>query len=443
MMRSTLLLLLVFLLLAGCKTVTITTVVHSDQSIERLVSVEGDSASADETGYPFPLVGSWSSSRKRDEADSTKYVYTRFKSFRRVEQLNQEFPVRQDTVQVNTQVRLQKKFRWFYSFYHYEETYYAFSPFRLLKLEDYLTLEELKIYQIDQDSSVIKDKVEDFESRVVFEEFYQTLLRAVKDSPQHEEMLPLIEKQEDELYELVKSELSFDEDQTTPGMQFLVLADKLLKPAHSFVALHPAFAGPERKFRELLEFYGKDSISGDTFHHVVIMPGRVIDTNANHSIKTSEVAWEFGYDRFPYQNMVMWVESRKLNGLPMVLTGLLLLAGLIMLWISAGRARRKKLAAQGIAWENRRRFILKWWISVLLMVTGLGMIGWFLYMFIIFNTEPMFALLNFLHATPRDNAMFISLIAVGVILFVIGFWHLVVWAKLRKRRLEKASRNEE
>ena len=102
-----------------------------------------------------------------------------------------------------------------------------------------------------------------------------------------------------------------------------------------------------------------------------------------------------------------------------------------------------KLAAKGIAWENRRRFILKWWISVLLMVVGLGLIGWFLYMTIIFNAEPAFAFFDFLNATAKDNAMFAALIALGVILFVTGAWHLAVWIRLRKQRSEKESRNDE
>ncbi len=140
------------------------------------------------------------------------------------------------------------------------------------------------------------------------------------------------------------------------------------------------------------------------------MPGRVIATNANDSIRRHSVVWEFGSEQFNVADYTMWVESKKLNILPTSIAALFVAAALLLLALSARRAKRRKLEARGISWEDRKRTILPWWVSAGLILFGLGLVGWFGWIYLIHNMEPTFQILGIFSASPTQKALFLSCI---------------------------------
>ena len=92
----------------------------------------------------------------------------------------------------------------------------------------------------------------------------------------------------------------------------------------------------------------------------------------------------------------------------------------------------QKLAEQGISWSDRKKFIFKWPISIIFIILGGWLMFAFLQLFILFNIEPAILWLDIFTATPEENALFVFLILLGLLLVVTGLWHLVLFFRERK-----------
>ncbi len=423
-------LLLCMMIFAGCKrTITIQTMLNNNGSLERIVSVSGDSTGVGHTTYPFPQDGSWNMMSHKDSANS--YTYIIEKRFATVNLLNKEIMYREDSLQFDALATLDKKFRWFYTYYHYEETFFKVFPFTGANILDYVTQEELDTYLAGHDSTDIEDKIEEYAAHSMFNEYYVAFASAVENSSLGFEKSAL-DLKKDELYTKI-SEWNLFEDEDDFGRYFLRISDVVYAPAQSFLVLEPVLSETTAKFNTYLKLIF-DDLPSEEYRFKVQVPGRVIDTNANRGVEDREATWEFSDDQFHYADYVMWVESRRMNVVPTLITALFVLTGFFLLWLSARRAHREKLEAQGIAWDDRNRFILPWWLSVLLIVGGLVLAGYFIWVYIIFNSHPVFLLLDIFVATPRDNFFFISLSAIGVLLAIVGSVQFRLFFKMRKKR---------
>ncbi|MBN1464952.1 hypothetical protein JXA02_04275 [candidate division KSB1 bacterium] len=425
-------LLLSLIALTGCKKVTIKTVIRSNGSLQRTISVDGDSLGVDETVYPFPQDGSWD---MMSHKDSSGYTYIIRKDFRNAAELNEEFDLGQDTIGLSVRVRLDKKFRWFYSFYRYEECFVKFFPFTGANLADYVTEEEIKIYNSGEDSIGIDERIEEYAAHALIGDFYNAFVRAVEKYPLGFDANQLEQKKR-ELFAVVM-EWDFIGEDDDFALFFLKACDQVYRPAQSFAFLVPHLDELNRKYREYIAF--SSAIIGEGYHVIVQLPGRVLDTNANNSVKDHEVVWEFEAENIHFHDYVLWVESRRLNVVPTLSTGLVVLAGLLVMWFSARRAHRQKLQERGIAWQDRRRWVLKWWMSVTLIVIGLALAIWFISLYIVFASNPVFLFLDYLHASPRDKTFFIAMIVTGGLLACLGAYHLALYIRRKKKGLHQKS----
>jgi hypothetical protein len=83
------------------------------------------------------------------------------KKFRNVADLNLLYRAKDDdSLKVETDVRLDKRFRWFNTFFKYTETYRACAPFKLVPIHDFLSAEELGLYYQKDDTLKLDKKVE-------------------------------------------------------------------------------------------------------------------------------------------------------------------------------------------------------------------------------------------------------------------------------------------
>ena len=393
----------------------------------RQITVAGDSTGFDDTGYPVRLNEPWAVSKVRDENDQNQYTYTISSSFSDIDHLNKEIEYRGDSLEVNSTAALVKKFRWFYTFYRYEETFYPFFPFNDPPLSDFLSPEEAQLYQSGADSGEVEEKLEDY-AQENFYKAYSNVLQQVADT--HPELGLASRDIADHKAAIIDilSEWAFDSDD--PITAFLTAGDSLLHPLKSLLTVRSEFAELDSTLSHYLGLLEK--IIAEDYRVEVEMPGRIFDSNANNSVREKMVAWEFDSDRFHFVDYPMWVESRKWNIIPVVVTALILLLGLLTFVASWQRNRRRKLAEQGIEWRDRKRFILKWPFSVILLIIGAWLTFWFTWLFILFNTNPTFLWLDIFDASPAENALFIFLIIIGMILILIGIRHLVLSRSSRK-----------
>jgi hypothetical protein len=422
---------------SSCKTVNIKTILGSDASIVRQISVSGDSSGADETAYPFPQNGSWLMSRKRDDNDSTKYTYLISNNFSNIDELNAELDYRADSIKINAISQMDKKFRWFYTYYHYEESFFSFFPFRDLPLKNYVHEDELELYSSGVDSIDIEDKLEQYAQ----DNFSHVYLTIILDILTKQGATDINAEQWDQCKLSVLSMISdwsFESDELT--MEILAACDSILQPAKPLVSMQQDFADIDSTVNEYLALLEK--LIGEDYQAQIVMPGRIYDTNANNSLTRRTAVWQFESEKFHFVDYTMWVDSRRLNIVPTAISLLILFVGLFLLYLSSQGKKRRLLEERGIAWEDRKRFILKWPISLLCILLGVGLIGFFSWIFLVFNTEPLIAWLHFFNASPTDNALFISLMVLGLILIVTGMWHLILARKEKSRLLRKSSQAE-
>lgn len=421
-------LLLSLFLCNSCKKVTIKTILNWDTSFQRTISVSGDSTGADETAYPFPQDGSWNMLRHKED-DS--YTYVIQKDFSNVDELNKELAYREDTVQVNAFVKLDKKFRWFYTYYRYEETFFKIFPFTGADMQDFVTESELATYRAGKDSTDIEERIEEYAQHAVFEEYFHAMQQAVQqgnfvitDSALAQRKQELFDKAMD--WEFYNFE---DEDFT---LHFLKICDAVYTPPVSFMQLKPELAEVNQKYVDYLAFFTA-VLPGEDYRVEVYVPGRVFDTNANNSVNDDNVVWEFSADQFHYFDYTLWVESRHINILPAAATAAFVVAALFLLWLSARRSHRQKLAAKGIAWEDRKRIVLKWWMSLLLMLSGVLLAGWAAWILILFHSEPVFFFLDIFNPSPAEYTLAIALVVLGLLMLVCGSIQLRLYFKMKKK----------
>jgi hypothetical protein len=413
------------MVLGGCKSsyLVITTQVKPNGALLRTMEVVGDSTGVPKMSYPMPRDSSWVMTCVPD-SDKKSYTYTLHKLFSSADELNKELGCRRDTIKVNDSVSLKKRFRWFFTYYQFKETIYRTSPFTLVPIEKYLTPEELKYFNAQKDTMNIKDKVDEWEMRSIFESYYQVLKTAVS-----EKKVPLtteqLELSKEDLYKRIvdwKADDLFSE-------ALLSVADSLFSISPSLLQIQSDFAKIDTTWNQYLKF----QLSGDEeYEFYAEMPGRIIDADSTGSIEQSKVWWKLKTESFQYRDVVMRVESRRFNRVPTIIFGLFILALIILLWISAVRARRRKWLAAGLSPAEFPCLLLKPWISALFMAAGAGLAGYFSVVYIIFFTHPVFILLPPLPA--KDRVLFLSLAAVGVVLFTFGLVHLIRWLRRKKQR---------
>lgn len=430
---------IMLLMLMSCKTVTIRTILHSDAGIHREITVSGDSSGVDETAYPFSLREPWVLTKKQDDKDSTKYTFTISSNFAKIDDLNKELDYQADSIKVNALAKLDKKFRWFYSYYHYEEIFFSFFPFNKPPLRDILTPGEFQLYQSGADSSDINDKVEKYAQANFFKTYSRALLRAIDKHPDLGLHAADIENHKQELFQILDDSMSSSDELMTSA---LTATDSLLQPNGSLLDIRYEFADLDSTLNQYMAFLEK--IIGEDYRVEVVMPGHVFDTNANNTITKKMAVWEFDSERFHLADYTLWVDSRQLNIIPTAITTLIFLLSILSFYLSTQSNRRRALEAKGVAWKDRKRFILFWPLSIVLIIVGICLTVFFAYLYIVFNAEPEFQFLDFFSATPADNALYISLQVLGLLMILFGGSQLIrFFRKGKNDKLHKKAASAE
>ncbi len=135
------------LLFGACREVTVTTKVNPDGTFTRIITVTGDSADVFSADLPFPVDETWARAFSKDTADSAKYMQTYTKSYRNSDELNTE--IKSDTgsyKNMERNVSVIKKFRFFFSYLTFKEVYKSANPFTSLDYREYLTEEDIQWY---------------------------------------------------------------------------------------------------------------------------------------------------------------------------------------------------------------------------------------------------------------------------------------------------------
>ncbi len=328
----------VLISLTGCKEITTTTKIFPDGSCERTIEVPGDSAAVDSvfTGPFFmPVDSTWLITHKKDTTWKTTGVKGGKKTerndnkrniaqkrFRKVADMNRLYEKQgKDALQVRVQAGLVRKFRWFNTFYEYTETIKPAGPYPNTPIQDFLKREELDMYYIDEDTLDLDEKTEQWLWKAYFEELFAALVRASETMPDQKLTSELIRASKDSLFAAFKRA---DSDNIENGAELTAFLAKFYR-SRAVTRWKGPMDDVMKSLAKKQEFVF--DLNSDSYENSVIMPGLIYDTNAS-TVEGNRAVWKYKGNRLFWEDYVMRVESRVVNGWAIWVTGGLLLAAL-------------------------------------------------------------------------------------------------------------------
>lgn len=303
------------------------TIIHTDGSCERIMTVifsEDWTEDFYELEHPIPVDTSWNLKMEIDTAENgdTVYIHTVQKKFNNIEELNALY--NKDSTQygiIDRSVEFVKKFRWFYTFIEYEETYQKL--FNQTSLKNVMDSIEYNFIMLEDDAQEMYLK-ENFDSlgAVNFEEkveekffkhievtIFNSCMDAIMESsknitdwPYNNSFFP---KKRDSIIKIIENDsdlLDFKDIKDMLSSEFEIdsILFRKLKNQEEFAS-----------FLDRYKFW-EDNFLGTDYQNIFEMPGLIIESNSNN-ISDNRVSWEVHCNRYFTDDYVMHVQSRIVN----------------------------------------------------------------------------------------------------------------------------------
>lgn len=318
--------LLLTLFAAGCNDFTVKTTIHRDGSFERTIICDGDSLGLYELHLPYVFSDGWNIEIRRKEQTEKSFVTTAKKTYANNDELMAEFERGKDTAKLQISSRIEKRFRWFFTYYDYKETLPPYATFRHLSLDSFFTPTETGLIRDGKDS-LIKKRVDEFVIRNVAEEF---LLRTMAEvdrlkDPELTSSL-LLENKEALTQEIIRNE------DNKPNQ--LAKSFETILRTKSARKLRGTIDSVLKDLTEAIQLEEKRSVA---YKNEVTMPGILLSSNSE-KIEGTTVSWHCTSNR--YFDVTMTAESRAVNLWAIILTSIacvLLLVGLLLPMIRGRR----------------------------------------------------------------------------------------------------------
>lgn len=335
--RITLSVIILLMVLSGCREISINTKVNKDGSFTRSIKVTGDSADVFKADLPYPVDASWTKTVSIDSTDATKYILIYSKTFKNNKSLTREIAA--DTswrINLKREIKIKKGFGFFYSYITFRETYFAANTFTRLNFGDYLSQDDISYYigqkiPVNSEDSLKYDKasenVMNFLEEVMVTEIISTLENGIRQLNDPSIDPRLVATFKDSISEKLDSHYDHFEIYIDFYKSWInnPAAEKLknLQP--------PLFEDFNKKAAHLIHVLDMEG-----FSQTVEMPGLLTGTNST-SVSGNQVSWDVQNGLFLFQDYEMLVESRVLNTWAFVVTGIILLAVLLFMMIKVGK----------------------------------------------------------------------------------------------------------
>jgi hypothetical protein len=312
---------------SGCReSYTVVTTLLPDGSCDRVITVTSDSGKVPEVAFPLPSDSTWEISWKAPAQKGEKYLFTARKHFADIDQLCREYGRQGDSNTIKITINVEKKFRWFYTYFSYRERYAKFNPFNLIPLSQFMTQDEIHRYLAGEKSDSLKKKREAWEERNMFEEYYRGLIEAARSLNDPGLPISLIESKKEDLFHGLMSSKADDPTDETARILGSPVVRKLSKELKALVD-------------EIVHKTEIASKADGDYVSTVVMPGTILDTNAEE-VKGNSVVWRFSDEHLSVADVDMKAESRSVNMWALVVTGLVVLM-LIALPIAAKKRQQR------------------------------------------------------------------------------------------------------
>jgi hypothetical protein len=350
---------------------SVSTKINADGSLERTIQVVcDDSASVFKGNLKIPTDTSWTISTlwfystPGDSTSEKKFEYTATKHFQNVVALNNYLKVENDTsTQIKTESSFSKKFRWFYTYISYKETYRKSLPFEYYKPKDFINENELS-YFYDDDYTYVKEKdslvhikdldkipllshqdslkmdkleykiihkLSDFLGRNIYEEYYQYLVSELKTD---KTKFNYLVENKDSIYKHSRLSDAFTDLNLDDKDPFELIAEKIGLTSDSIEKLNPqAFKAVKTKIDNSINLF----VADEELINTISMPGLLLKTNAD-SIREAQAYWNYSEHYFYLNDYKLYAESRIVNKWAFAVTGIAII--FLVMFVFFGRRKQ-------------------------------------------------------------------------------------------------------
>lgn len=351
------------IIFSSCEPADMTTIVHENGSCTRIFSSKADPAfiAGDTSHNPFPvaLTDGWKIRWKYDgqqtfndwpgkgvseqitdtipiHAFATHY-YSSIQKMADSFRFSKDHPWHQFKIIP----RLEKKFRWFYTYYTYTEIYPKLPLKIKVPFDKYMTADEYSFWltgrpdlcegmsgnEANNYTRSLEKKFNLWMLQNVWEEQYAALLNHLEYFPGHPSPGKMLEQKDSIFQQLILHSADNSFELNTAGV--LNTGSTLNKYFHTnaFSKLDHSDDSIMRIIKNppALETFG--NYNGVSFNYKLLMPGRLLSTNGLN--KNDTLMWKIDAFRMLKEAYVVKAESRKLNVLITILSMLFATAGIV------------------------------------------------------------------------------------------------------------------
>jgi len=335
------------ILFSSCEhDISVSTALHPDGSLDRtIVLYERDSGNAENNIFGINKARGWDIAMKPStetpvEADQkTKLDITFKKSFASVEEANDEMNPSADTA-FHIEASFEKQNRWFYTYIEYRDTYKALNLFNRIPKEQYFTKEDFAFIDrlpaegtpIGKADSLylarLNEKIFDvYGTRTIFEEFFEQLMSTMQEHGVALQWQDSLIRNKEKVYN------HFIEVGNLDDGDFVDVVSNLnvpLSPATK-EAIRQNTAVIEKRLEFLSEAYSGKYV------HKIEAPWTVIHSNADSAV-ANQLFWRPPVLKFLLSDYTMSVTARKMNVGAVVISGIIVLATIVLFFRKRERA---------------------------------------------------------------------------------------------------------
>lgn len=329
--------------LAGCENpIAQETRVHEDGSLDKSIIFEKtDSAVLEKNIFGIGADKGWevSVSPVIDGKESDKYRVQFTKTFPSAEAINAEMDVESDTL-FRVKSSFERKFRWFYTYIRYSETYRPLNRFRMLPYDEFFNAEDMQfIRRLPADGASISKadsvslqmlniKVDDYYARAaIANEQVDILKQLLLKTNTRTSLVDSLETIRQFFFEQL-------EDDKSDQAFVLRMADsmKIKFADRARAALLADSLSEDLNARLRFMSYVRDG----RYQAMMEMPWSVVSSNAD-SVAGNRLYWRPLQHKFLFTDYELYAESRQLNWLPAVVSSVIV--GLtLLLWLRRGKS---------------------------------------------------------------------------------------------------------
>ncbi|CAN5129443.1 hypothetical protein BH09BAC3_BH09BAC3_27940 [soil metagenome] len=269
----------------------------------------------------------------------TKWSITWRKSFASAVEANTELAVPSDTLFRVTST-FEKKFRWFYTYLYYADTYHAINRMKM-PIENFVTQEDYSFIdrlpaegkEISKSDNLylaqLNTKLFDvYGTRAIYEEYYDLHAQLISDKKLETRWLDTLLTHKESIFE------KFNADKNIGDDYFLQTMDSVQIPL-PYGEMKDEYTAILKPWTSRMNFIS--TANDGKYAHRINMPWTVVRTNAD-SVVDNQLFWKPPVVKFLIKDYTMFGEARQLN--VWAIAGSVVLVGLTVFVFMRKRAQK-------------------------------------------------------------------------------------------------------